>query len=86
MNKYERKTKQVLQGIKEGKGVSLLKILRLKCLDCCCWQEREVRLCPAEDCILHPFRFGKKPEQLRRKLTEKQKEALRKGRAKSIQR
>ena len=38
-----------------------LKAIRLYCLDCCLDQPNEVRLCPAEECALHPFRFGKNP-------------------------
>ena len=36
-----------------------VKAMRLKCLDCCCMQETEVRLCPSEDCSLWPYRMGK---------------------------
>ena len=35
-----------------------------KCLECCCGQYKEVRLCPAKDCSLYPFRFGKTPNRL----------------------
>jgi len=38
-----------------------LKAIRLKCLDCCAGSRKEVRLCPAKDCPLWPFRFGKLP-------------------------
>ena len=30
--------------------------MKLKCLDCCCWQREEVRDCHISDCPLHPFR------------------------------
>ena len=30
-----------------------LKAIRKKCLDCCAGQEKEVKLCPIEDCPLH---------------------------------
>lgn len=39
-----------------------MKAIRLKCLDCCCGSYKEVKLCPAEDCTLHPYRFGKRPK------------------------
>lgn len=65
---------------------SPLKAIRAKCLDCCCEQSNEVKLCPASDCPLHPFRFGKSPFR-KRELTDEQKEALRErlelGRAKN---
>lgn len=40
---------------------SPLKAIRAYCLDCCGGQANEVKLCPAEDCPLYPFRFGKNP-------------------------
>lgn len=30
--------------------------IKAKCLDCCCWQRKEVELCPAPDCPLYPYR------------------------------
>lgn len=38
-----------------------LKAIRAKCLDCCCWNAKEVRLCTATKCPLHEYRFGKNP-------------------------
>ena len=29
------------------------KAIRLKCLECCCWNEGEVRNCQIFDCALH---------------------------------
>ena len=54
---------------------SPLKAIRAKCLDCCCDQITEVKLCPASTCPLHPFRFGKNPFR-KRELTDEQREAL----------
>lgn len=34
------------------------KAIRLKCLDCCCNQAKEVRLCPSQDCPLWHYRLG----------------------------
>lgn len=34
------------------------KAIRQKCLDCCCWQEAEIRRCTAQSCALYPFRMG----------------------------
>jgi hypothetical protein len=56
---------------------SPLKAIRAKCLDCCCEQLNEVKYCPASNCPLHPFRFGKNPFRAKRELTEEQKEVLR---------
>lgn len=67
---------------------SPLKAIRAKCLDCCCDQTTEVKLCPASTCPLHPFRFGKNPFR-KRELTDEQREALCQrlelGRAKNTQ-
>lgn len=38
-----------------------VKAIREKCLDCCCGQVKEVRLCPSETCALWPYRMGKNP-------------------------
>jgi len=38
-----------------------LKAIRAKCLDCCCGQANEVRLCPSSDCTLWPYRLGHNP-------------------------
>ena len=38
---------------RQGKVGSLI---ALKCLDCCCWQRREVAMCPVVACPLHPLR------------------------------
>ena len=39
-----------------------IKAIRAKCLDCCCGQSNEVKLCPCTDCPLYPYRFGKNPK------------------------
>ena len=52
-----------------------VKVIRLKCLDCCCGSAKEVALCPAENCSLWPWRFGKNPYRGER--TEAQKAAAR---------
>lgn len=44
----------------------ILKLIRLKCLDCCVDQVREVKLCASIDCELHKFRFGKDPDPSRK--------------------
>ena len=60
----------------------LLKLVRAKCLDCCCDQPGEVALCPIERCPLYSVRLGKDPNP--RKLSdeelERRKEVLAKAR------
>ena len=46
----------------------LLKLVKAKCLDCCCDQPKEVALCPIERCPLYSVRLGKDPNP--RKLSE----------------
>ena len=53
---------------------SPIKAIRAKCIDCCCGDREEVKLCPATDCPLHPFRFGKNPFT-KRVMTDEQKAA-----------
>ena len=38
-----------------------IKSIRAKCLDCCCSQTQEVRLCPSQNCALWLYRMGKRP-------------------------
>ena len=51
----------------------LLKIIRKKCMDCVCFQPREVELCPSQHCALWPYRMAKDPYKT--PLSEKQREA-----------
>ena len=51
----------------------LLKIIRRKCLDCVCYQARDVELCPTERCALWPYRMGKDPCKTSCQLSEAQK-------------
>lgn len=52
---------------------ALTKVIRLKCLDCCCGSADEVKKCTCEKtCFLHPFRFGKNP--FRTPMPEEQRE------------
>ena len=54
---------------------SLLRVIKLKCLDCCCGSLDEVRNCPcANTCFLHPYRLGKNP--FKPELTDEQRKKL----------
>ena len=53
-----------------------LKVIRLKCLDCCCGSPAEVSKCTAERCPLWRYRFGTNPDRKKRELTEQQKAAM----------
>ena len=41
------------------KRLTRAKAIRAKCLDCCCGQAIEVRLCPCKTCPLYSYRMGK---------------------------
>lgn len=51
-----------------------MKAIRAKCIDCCCGQTVEVRLCETTECACHPFRFGKRPATVARKTAGNAKE------------
>lgn len=53
------------------KKTSPIKAIRAKCLDCCCFQYNEVKLCTATGCPLYAFRLGKNP--YRKEMSEEQK-------------
>lgn len=53
---------------------SPLKVIREKCLDCCCGQAGEIKNCAIIKCPLHPFRLGKNLYRTRT-MTEEQKQA-----------
>ena len=61
----------------------LLKMIRQKCLDCVCFQAKEVELCPSKQCALWPFRFAKDPFKTPRPMSEAQKEVLAAAREKA---
>lgn len=44
---------------KELQKQSLRRAIRERCLDCCCGQIKEVRLCNIKTCALWPYRSGR---------------------------
>ena len=52
-NKYEKIYKDSI-----GKRITRTKAIRLKCLECCCYQSNEVSLCPSKECPLWRYRMG----------------------------
>lgn len=40
-----------------------LQSIKAKCLDCCLGNPMDVKLCPARDCPLYPFREGHNPNR-----------------------
>ncbi len=43
--------------------VTPMRQIRKKCLECCCGNPVEVRLCDITSCPLHIYRFGHRPQQ-----------------------
>ena len=66
----------------EKEITSPIKAIKAKCLDCCCGQREEVKLCPAVDCPLYPFRLGKNPNRSRN-MTDEQRQAAKERLAKA---
>lgn len=46
------------------KRLTRAKAIRAKCLDCCCGQAVEVRLCTAQKCPLFPYRMGREDKDV----------------------
>ena len=44
-----------------------LKSIREKCMDCCCENPKSIMGCPCTDCTLWLWRFGKRPESIKKK-------------------
>lgn len=42
--------------------VNATKAIRLHCLSCVCESALEVDICPCPDCVLWPYRYGKRPQ------------------------
>jgi len=57
-DKQSNKSEAKMNGHKKR---PLLKAIRAKCLDCCIFQPKEIRLCTSTGCDLWPYRMGKNP-------------------------
>lgn len=60
---------------REGRAKKLgipkpLRAIRLKCIDCCNGQEKEIRECTITTCALYPYRMGKYPKGVASKTVE----------------
>ena len=40
----------------EEKRLTPIKAIRAKCLDCCCGNSNEIKLCTCTGCALYPYR------------------------------
>lgn len=48
---------------KRGCGMTPIRAIRAKCMECSNGQFREVRLCPMPGCPLYPYRMGHRPKK-----------------------
>ena len=46
-----------------SKVLTPIKAIRAKCLECCCNQRQEVKLCTVTGCSLYPYRMGHRPKK-----------------------
>ena len=62
------------------KEITPMKAIRLKCLDCSCGSNEEVKNCFAKKCPLYQFRFGYKLDEngnrRKRDLTDEQRQKM----------
>ena len=40
-----------------------IQAIRQKCIECCCGELKEVRLCDMKDCPLYDYRMGHRPDE-----------------------
>ena len=71
------------------KEITPMKAIRLKCLDCSCGSNEEVKNCFAKKCPLYQFRFGYKLDEngnrkKTRTLSEEHLQKLKAGRNKNL--
>lgn len=60
-----------LRKMGKGKRLTPLKAIRKKCMDCCVYQPKEVRLCPSIECPLYSYRMGIRPETYEKRRASK---------------
>ena len=61
-----------------------VKAIKAKCIDCCCGNESEVRVCPCEDCPLHPYKIEKNPYRAKHEYTEEERKRMAERFARSL--
>ncbi len=79
LSSHDRRTlrnKKTILDMYEGPPLNKAKAIHTFCLDCSGGQNKEVYLCPAYDCPLYPYRFGKNPYSNRAPLGDEQKAVL----------
>lgn len=54
------------------KVLTPIKAIRAKCMDCTCYQPKEIRECRIITCALWPYRMGRRPSEHDRQVYERQ--------------
>jgi hypothetical protein len=62
-----------------GAGKPSVKLIRKFCLECMAGKKKSVAECPAVDCTLHRFRFGKNPNFSEKTRQKRREMALKRG-------
>lgn len=60
----------------DEKKLTPTKAIRQNCIECCCGDKNEVKLCPVVNCPLYPFRLGHNPNVKKKEITDDQRAAL----------
>ena len=68
----------------EEKRLTPIKAIRAKCLDCCCGNSNEVKLCTCTGCALYPYREGHNPFIQKQEWTEERTAAQKARMAQNI--
>jgi len=58
MNLHEKRYNKMVEDMQKGKRISRSKAVRLFCLSCVGFQQKEVLNCCGTECVLFPFRSG----------------------------
>ncbi len=70
MNHYEIISFGEFDGRTPSRPITPLRAIRLKCIDCCGFELKAVRICNFADCPLHPLRMGRGGRATLKKIRE----------------
>ena len=74
MDRYDDTTVLSREENQELIDLTPVKAIRAKCLDCCAFSPKEVKLCRSYSCPLWQYRFGKNPRYT--PMTEERKQQI----------
>ncbi len=67
LEKLARAAREVFFSEPRPRRLSLLRVIRAKCMDCASDQRSLIRECPSRACPLWPYRSGMRPETAKQK-------------------